>query len=110
VTFSDKGMETEAIKAYQKAIDIMPQVGPLVNLATKYEKQGDLDNAQKMYERALNINPNSTEALNNLGGIFYKKKDYKSAEMCFSRAVMIDPKMEQARINLELTKKANSKP
>jgi tetratricopeptide (TPR) repeat protein len=108
VTFSDKGMETEAIKAYQKAIDIMPQVGPLVNLATKYEKQGELDNAQKMYERALSINPNSTEALNNLGGIFYKKKDYKSAEMCFSRAVMLRPDMEQAKTNLVLARQAIS--
>jgi tetratricopeptide (TPR) repeat protein len=106
VTYNDRGMETEAVKAYEKAIGIMPQAGPLVNLAIIREKHGDLDGAQKLYERAISINPNSMEALNNLGGIFYRKKDYKSAEMCFARVVMINPNMEQAKNNLELTRKA----
>jgi len=106
VTYSDAGMEKEAVKAYEKALSIMPQAGPMVNLATIYEKHGDIEGAQKLYERALSIHPNSTEALNNLGGIFYRKKDYKSAEMCYTRAVMLNPNMEQAKKNLELTKKA----
>ena len=50
------------------------------------------------------------QPLNNLGGIFYKKKDFKSAEMCFGRAIMLRPDMQQAKINLELTKKAMVKP
>jgi tetratricopeptide (TPR) repeat protein len=108
VTYEDKGMEKEAINAYEEAIKIMPQAGPMVNLATIHEKHGDYDGAEKMYEQTLNVNPNSTEALNNLGAIFFRKKDYKSAEMCFSRAVMLNPNMEQARKNLEITRKAEN--
>jgi len=109
VTYEDKGMEKEAINAYEEAIKIMPQAGPMVNLATIHEKHGDYDGAEKMYEQTLNVNPNSTEALNNLGAIFYRKKDYKSAEMCFSRAVMLNPNMEQAKKNLEIARNAMTK-
>ncbi len=109
VTYEGQGLEKDAVNAYEAAVNIMPQAGPLVNMATIREAHRDYGAAKVLYEKALLVNPSSTEALNNLGGIFYREKDYKSAEMCFSRAVMLNPNMEQARRNLELTEKAISK-
>jgi len=57
-------------------------------------------------QQALSVNPGSTEALNDLGGIFYRKKDYNSARLCFERALTLNPGLDPARKNLELTKRA----
>jgi len=106
VTYEDKGLEKEAVDAYENAVKILPQAGPFVNLASIREKHGDYDGAQTLYQQALSVNPGSTEALNDLGGIFYRKKDYNSARMCFERALTLNPGLDPARKNLELTKRA----
>jgi len=105
-TYEEKGMENEAVNSYQAALKIMPQAGPLVNLAMIREKHGDYDGAQQLYMQAIKVNPGSVEALNDLGGVFYRKKDFKSAEACFDQALLLNPSFDQARKNLELTRKA----
>ncbi|MCB4792514.1 MAG: tetratricopeptide repeat protein [Elusimicrobia bacterium] len=102
VTYEDQGLVKEAVETYKKAIDIMPQSGPMVNLANIYEKQGDLDGAQKIYEAAIRNNPNSSEAFNNLGSVLFKKGKYEDSIKCFKQALMLNPYFEQAGKNLAI--------
>jgi tetratricopeptide (TPR) repeat protein len=103
VTYDDSGHTNEAIETYKKAISIMPQSGPMVNLANIYEKQGNFDEAEKIYMQAIRYNPNSPEPYNNLGSILYKKGNYENAEKCFERAVALGQYFEEAKKNLLIT-------
>ncbi|MBN1621223.1 MAG: tetratricopeptide repeat protein [Endomicrobiales bacterium] len=107
-TYEDEEMAEEAIDSYEKAIKIMPQAAPMINLATIYERKGKTYEAQRLYLEAIKRKPNSVEAYNNLGAIFYRKKDLLNARKCFEAAVSLKPDFEQAQKNLEVTIKAIS--
>jgi tetratricopeptide (TPR) repeat protein len=52
------------------------------------------------YEACLKLNPQSTDALVNLGTIWYNKRDYQEAERLYTAAIEIDPNCALAHYNL----------
>jgi tetratricopeptide (TPR) repeat protein len=85
-----------ARKMYREAIDVY-KLAPL-DSAVIQNKLGiachqmlQLDEARKYYDRAIKLNPKYSEAINNLGTIYYAKKNYRRAISQYQRALKLSP-------------------
>ena len=81
-----------ARKMYRDAIDMYRESQPLTPvLANKigiaFHQLSLLDLARKNYQRAITLNPKYSEAINNLGTIYYSQKNYRHAIILYKRAL-----------------------
>jgi tetratricopeptide (TPR) repeat protein len=81
-----------ARKMYREAIDMYRECPP--NSAAVANKIGiafhqllQLDLAKKNYERAIKLDPKYSEAINNLGTIFYAQKSYRRSIGLYKRSL-----------------------
>ncbi len=84
---------TEAISDLIRAVKLRPDIAEAFhNLGFAYERTGDLRNAARAYERALQIKPNYPSALNNLGYLLATSDTEieKAVALC-QRAVELQP-------------------
>lgn len=65
-----------------------------------YHKRGSLKHAERLYRKALSIDPGYVEALNNLGIIHIYNKDLPAARGCFEKAARLRPLGVDAYYNL----------
>lgn len=63
---------------------------------------GRLDEADKLYRRALALNPKWAEGWWSLGTLFYDGDRYAEAQLAFEKVVALDPKQGTARAMLGL--------
>ncbi len=59
-----------------------------------------MDEAQKLYRQAIELDPLLAIAYTNLGNILFRKGDEAAAEALYSKALAIDPKQPEAKYNL----------
>lgn len=71
-------------------------------LGAAFIQQGNPESAERHLTRALEINPNYPEALNDLGMIFFDKGMYPEALTRFSKALALNPHYAEAHNNLGL--------
>ena len=69
-------------------------------LRRAYDAQGDIEKARRHLQKAIDIAPHFTEALNNLGTIYYHDKKFDKAAELFERALQANPNYYPARVNL----------
>ena len=69
-------------------------------LAIQNHQNNNLQDAQNLYNKILEIDPNHSQTLNNLGAIFKELKAYKKAKSCYEKAIEINPKYLDAQYNL----------
>ncbi len=74
----------------------------LYALGKYYQDIEDYDEAEKYYNQMLDINPNSSDAWNNLGYIALAKGDATRAAELFDKALEADPNNEYAMANRKL--------
>ena len=100
-----KGNIDKAIRKFTMSTNAYPDYAPgYFYLAVAYSKKGKPVNEQiKYYEKAIELEPNMTEAYNNLGKIFLELKDYEKAERQFTKILAIDKKDIFAYLNLGTT-------
>lgn len=72
----------------------------IYNKAIQYHKKGRLEEARRLYEETLQLDPGYVDALNNLGVIFIGKKDYAAARRNLEKAVRLKPKYAEPFYNL----------
>jgi tetratricopeptide (TPR) repeat protein len=96
--FMARKMYREAIEAYQKG----PADSPVTwnKLGIAYHQLLDLPKAQKNYEHALKIDPKYSEAMNNLGTVFYAHKRYRAAIGRYTAALKLKPEAASYYSNL----------
>jgi len=70
------------------------------NLGEMCRLAGRLDEAVASGRRALELQPNYPQALNNLGIAHYDREDYEAAAECYRQAVRQDPDFAEAHSNL----------
>lgn len=88
----------EAIDAYKNA----PQDSPVIwnKIGIAYHQLTQLDPAKKNYEKAIKLNPQYAEAINNLGTIYYAKKNYRKAISQYNKALKYTPDSASIYSNL----------
>ena len=69
-------------------------------LAVKNHQEGKTNIAQELYNQTLKINPNHSQALNNLGMIFQGLGENQKAKECYRKATEVDPNYAMAHNNL----------
>lgn len=70
--------------------------------ADKARDDGSLEDAIKLYHRALVLNPKWVEGWWSLGTLYYDNDRYAEAELAFQKVVALDPKQGTARAMLGL--------
>jgi tetratricopeptide (TPR) repeat protein len=87
-----------AIEAYQRA----PHDSAVIwnKLGIAYQHLYALDIAKLQYEKALELNPQYPEALNNLGTVYYGQQNYRKAERYYDKAIRLKPKCASFFSNL----------
>ncbi len=81
----------EALKVYDKAIEINPQnTDAWNNKGDALTELNRSDEALKAYDKAIEINPQNTDAWNNKGDALSKQNKYDEAKKAFDKAIEID--------------------
>jgi type IV pilus assembly protein PilF len=66
INVAQRGLWREAIYRWQRATELDPTYAAAFNdLAIAYEHEGQLDNARKAYEKAIELDPNNTQVRQN---------------------------------------------
>lgn len=87
-----------AIDAYQRASRGSAVVWNKLGMA--YQHMYALDIAKLQYEKALQLQPQYAEALNNLGTVYYGQQNYRKAEKFYQKAIHLKPKTATFYSNL----------
>ncbi len=87
----------EAIKAYDKAIEINPQISETWNnKGIALHELNRSDEAMKAYDKAIEINPNNSDAWYNKGLVLYKLNKQYEAMKAYDKVIEIDPQYSKA--------------
>ena len=70
--------------------------------AYDFERKGQLDEAKKSYQMAIQLQPQYTHALYNLGHVHRQLQEWDLAAQSFQRAIESDPRYPGAHYNLGL--------
>ena len=94
-----------ARKMFREAVEVYKE-GPadsavLMNkTGIGYHQMLDIETARKYYQRAIKLNPEYAEAINNLGTIEYSRKSYRRAINDYKKALRIAPQSASIYSNL----------
>ena len=90
-----------ARRDYRAAIDaygLAPSTDPVVRnkIGIAYHQMNDLESARKAYQQALKIKPDYSEAMNNMGAVYYARKSYRRAISWYEKALKQDANSARA--------------
>ena len=78
------------------------QVAELLDQGGQAFQQGDLDKAERLFRRALELEPHAHEAYNNLGTVYARRGEHERAKDAYQAALGMDPTYAFPRCNLAL--------
>jgi len=90
----------EAVDQEKRLPDYSPQVVDLLNRGTRASSRGSTEQAEELFERILELDPNVKEAYNNLGAIYAQRGEHEKAKEVFQQAIAIDTLYVFPRCNL----------
>jgi tetratricopeptide (TPR) repeat protein len=105
VTPEKRGDILMARKMYRDAIDAYKE-GPLDSaviwnkLGIGYHQLTLIDQARLCYQKAIKLDPEYSEAINNLGTVYYARKSYRRAIAQYHKALKLSPKSASVYSNL----------
>ena len=70
------------------------------NLGVAYLYQGKLKEAESVFKKAINIDPQHVEAYSNLGLVYAKQNNFTKAENSYLKALQMEPNRIEALTNL----------
>jgi tetratricopeptide (TPR) repeat protein len=96
-----QGQLKEAIKSYQKAIDINPKKDvTYYNMGYAFAELKLYEKAIKNYQKAIKVNAENDKAYYNMGNAFVKLKKYEEAIKSYQKAVELNPEKDDAYFNM----------
>lgn len=98
MSFQAKGLVSEAIECYRKAIQANPDLLMAHNnLGIVLQEKGLFEEASACYQKALLINPRSAETYYNLGVLLQRQGKRDEASAAYTAAINIRPDYVAAR-------------
>src|SRR6202008_1276372 len=84
------GFQSNSLTYYETAVTQMPS-SVEAKLGYNYPayELGDMSKVIAQYKKILELDPNNTQVLFNLGSIYYHQHDLKSALPCFEKMVSL---------------------
>ncbi len=100
---SQKGELDEAIRCYQKAVEIKPDdYAAWGNMGIVHSWKGELNEAIQCYKRVMDIKPDDYKAWQNMGNAYRQKDELDEAIRCYQKAVEIKPDGYEAWFNMSI--------
>ena len=96
----DQGLEAAAVVAFERAAQGSPSASTLYRLGTLLVKSGETTKARAAFERALAMQPDLSEASNDLGTLLAQGGDLPAAIEKFRAALATTPDYPDALNNL----------
>ena len=96
--FMARKMYREAIEAFNEGSPKDPVLRNKLGIA--HHQLLQLDAARKCYEQAIKLKPDYSEAINNLGTVYYAGKSYRRAISQYKKAIKIAPNSASIHSNL----------
>jgi tetratricopeptide (TPR) repeat protein len=93
------GRGKDADVAFEKCFERSPE-RRLMAIAAEHQKEGRLEEAERLYRRVLRDNPRNVDALRLLALIALKAEHADEAEMLLERAIALAPDFNQALVDL----------
>jgi len=79
---------------------VTPHIDELYGQALDLLEEWDLDEAEQVLKKVIEMDPRHAQAMNKLGVVFARRNDLRQAEDCFNEALAIDPNLASAHSNL----------
>jgi len=100
--YYDEGKYEEAVKYFEKAVEVNPNFAPSFNyLGLAYRDAGwNIDEVIWYFKVAIDIDPNYAEAYENLGKTYYGLGDFDNAATNCEQALLLNPKSVSAQLAL----------
>ncbi|XP_028681171.1 protein adenylyltransferase FICD [Erpetoichthys calabaricus] len=87
----------------RRSSDVQLEARAAVHQAVEMKRHGKREKAHKLLLHALNMDPDSVDALTELGAILEEEKDVIQADHLYSKALAISPCNEKALVNRDRT-------
>lgn len=100
--YISKKMFNEAELLLKKELEIKPNSVAYYNLAIIQEEKENSEEAKKLLQKSIGINPNYTDALVDLGILYAMEKKFDAALQLLLRTIKIDPSNKLANKNIVL--------
>ena len=98
-----QGRQADAIEILEQVAESAPALSaPRIDLGIAYHRMGDLDNARRNLEIALQSNPDHPIAHNELGIVYRKQGRFADARRSYEAALSVYPGFHYARRNLAI--------
>lgn len=98
------GKHHEAIKANQKALDLLLNDNEVYNnMGNSYRALGKLEDAVRSYKKAIELKPDYSEAFNNLGLTLRELNKLMQSEESYKKAIELKPEQAKYHNNLGVT-------
>jgi tetratricopeptide (TPR) repeat protein len=86
---------------YTRTLELSPDADKFrASLGAVYWREGDLDNAERVWRSVLALNPNLMGVYNGLGLVAMKRHQYAEAKGFFQRATELMPSESEPHLNL----------
>ena len=72
----------------------------IFDLAIKNHQNNNLQDARNYYQKVLELDPNHSQTLNNLGAIFLVLGERLKAKNCYEKVIELNPNYADAHNNL----------
>jgi tetratricopeptide (TPR) repeat protein len=95
-----QGNFEEAVAHLEKVSKLRPRPDDLEALGRAYAGLGRFEDAARVFQAALRLDPRHTGSLNDLGLIELREERLDAARRCFEAVLAIDPEDERALFNL----------
>jgi tetratricopeptide (TPR) repeat protein len=86
---------------YTATLELSPDADKLrASMGAVYWREGDLDNAERVWRRVIALNPTLMGPYNGLGLVAFRRQQYEEAKGLFQRAVLLMPSESDPHLNL----------
>ncbi|HEU5075203.1 MAG TPA: tetratricopeptide repeat protein, partial [Polyangiaceae bacterium] len=102
LSYQKTGQATEAFSAAREAVKHGRGATAHVLVGLLEYRDKDFDEAEKAFEKALEVDPNSAEALFNLAVLNQRRNDYHKTREGYLRTLRVDPTHADALYNLAI--------
>jgi len=92
IAYQAIGNADTAIYYLDKSLQLKKSVNTYVSIGTIYAEENKFEKAKGYFKKALELSPNSTEALNRLGVVLFLQEDFQNAINCFKKSIEINDK------------------